>query len=110
MEKRSRALRRLCDSARKEIARALIHVDVGNGYGRNNVRIFHFYCAFSQFRSKPKTQRGKQFLEDRVPKLVENTKRTMFVKGTKTSDTVTRAMTDLVSGTLSRFYFLNVSF
>lgn len=76
---------------------------LGNGYGQNNVssflRLFHLHPLFS----KPKTHKGKQFLDERAPKLVENTKKTMFVKGTKTSEIVTRAMTDLVSTTSYEF-------
>jgi len=47
--------------------------------------------------SKPKTHKGKQFLEERAPKLVENPKKAMFIRGNKTSEIVVRAMTDLVS-------------
>lgn len=77
-----------------------------DGYGQNNVGYFMATFLFTLLFSKPKTHKGRQFLDERAPKLVENTKKTMFVKGTKTSETVTRAMTDLVSGTI--FYlFLN---
>ena len=48
---------------------------------------------------KPKTQKGKRFLESREPKIFENTKKTMFVKGGNTSLTVTKLLKELV-----RFY------
>ncbi|WAR07086.1 RPF2-like protein [Mya arenaria] len=41
---------------------------------------------------KPKTQRGKRFLESREPKIFENTKQCMFVKGGNTSQTVTQLL------------------
>ena len=47
--------------------------------------------------SKPKTQRGKRFLQDREPKIFENTKRCMFIKGGNTSQTVTQLLKELVS-------------
>jgi len=53
--------------------------------------------------SKPKTHKGKQFLEERAPKLIENPKKVMFISGNKTSEIVVRAMTDLVSWKLIRF-------
>jgi len=48
--------------------------------------------------TKPKTKRGKRFLEERDPKVHENIKKAMFVKGGKTSNTVTTA--------LKQFYML----
>lgn len=47
--------------------------------------------------SKAKTARGHRVMEEREPKVVENTKQAMFVKGTKTSEVVNSAMADLVS-------------
>ncbi|XP_033740701.1 ribosome production factor 2 homolog [Pecten maximus] len=44
---------------------------------------------------KPKTQKGKRFLEGREPKITENTKTSIFVKGGNTSMTVTQAMKEL---------------
>ncbi|XP_060084935.1 ribosome production factor 2 homolog isoform X2 [Ylistrum balloti] len=44
---------------------------------------------------KPKTQKGKRFLEGREPKITENTKNAIFVKGGNTSMTVTQAMKEL---------------
>ena len=55
-----------------------------------------YSCQFIIF-SKPKTQRGKRFLQDRESKIYENTKRTMFVKGGNTSQTVTQLLKELVS-------------
>ena len=46
--------------------------------------------------SKPRTQRVKRALEERAPKLVENTKAALFLRGKTTSDVATRAMKDLV--------------
>lgn len=45
--------------------------------------------------AKPKTQRGKRFLQGRESKIYENTKRTMFVKGGNTSQTVTQLLKEL---------------
>ncbi|XP_059153236.1 ribosome production factor 2 homolog [Physella acuta] len=41
---------------------------------------------------KPKTQLGKRALEKKEPKIVENTKNTLFFKGGNTSQTVTRVL------------------
>ena len=49
------------------------------------------------FRRKPKTQRGKRFLQNRESKLEENTKRVMLIRGGKTSDQVTQALKDIAS-------------
>lgn len=46
---------------------------------------------------KPKTQQGKRFLEKREPKLVENDKQAMFIKGGNTSSVVSQALKELVS-------------
>ena len=45
---------------------------------------------------KPKTQKGKRFLEGREPKIFENNKQAMFVKGGNTSLTVTKLLKELV--------------
>lgn len=52
-------------------------------------------------RRKPKNARVKRALEAREPKLVENEKTAIFVKGQNTSERVRTAMKDLVS---SRMY------
>uniref|UniRef100_A0A915Q3G4 Ribosome production factor 2 homolog n=1 Tax=Setaria digitata TaxID=48799 RepID=A0A915Q3G4_9BILA len=44
---------------------------------------------------KAKTRRGKRFLEKRQPKVIENDKTALIVKGGKTSQTVTDALADL---------------
>lgn len=44
---------------------------------------------------KPKTQQGKRFLEKREPKLVENDKQAMFIKGGNTSSVVSQALKEL---------------
>lgn len=46
---------------------------------------------------KPKTQRGKRFLENRASKLVENTKSAIFIRGSNASNTVLKAMKDICS-------------
>ncbi|CAF0776477.1 unnamed protein product [Brachionus calyciflorus] len=52
--------------------------------------------------NKPKTKRGKRFLENRDPKVVENVKKAMFIKGGRTSEKVTKA--------LKQFYMLKSPF
>lgn len=44
---------------------------------------------------KTKTKRGKRFLENRAPKVVENVKKAMFVKGGRTNEVVTKALKEL---------------
>ncbi|XP_028903267.1 ribosome production factor 2 homolog [Ornithorhynchus anatinus] len=44
---------------------------------------------------KPKTKRAKRFLEKREPKLTENTKNAMLIKGGNASTTVTQALRDV---------------
>ncbi|XP_066466823.1 ribosome production factor 2 homolog [Tiliqua scincoides] len=44
---------------------------------------------------KPKTKRAKRFLEKREPKLTENTKNAMIIKGGNASSTVTAALKDI---------------
>uniref|UniRef100_A0A3Q2UBN2 Ribosome production factor 2 homolog n=1 Tax=Fundulus heteroclitus TaxID=8078 RepID=A0A3Q2UBN2_FUNHE len=46
---------------------------------------------------KPKTKRSKRFLESRAPKLIEDVKSTMIMKGGNTSQTVTTALKDIYS-------------
>nr|XP_020469777.1 ribosome production factor 2 homolog [Monopterus albus] len=46
---------------------------------------------------KPKTKRSKRFLESRVPKLTEDVKSAMIMKGGNTSQTVTQALKDIYS-------------
>jgi len=45
--------------------------------------------------SKPKTHRGKRFLQKREGKLEENTKSVMMIRGGKTSEMVTQALKDI---------------
>ena len=54
------------------------------------------FVVYQFIYSKPKTQKGKRFLEKREPKIFENTKSAIFVKGGNTSITVTQAMKELV--------------
>uniref|UniRef100_A0A915IW22 Ribosome production factor 2 homolog n=1 Tax=Romanomermis culicivorax TaxID=13658 RepID=A0A915IW22_ROMCU len=51
------------------------------------------YCKTSQV--KPKTQRGKRRLAEKAPKLIENDKSTIFVRGGHTSNQVTTCLKDL---------------
>ncbi|KAJ1154921.1 hypothetical protein NDU88_007664 [Pleurodeles waltl] len=44
---------------------------------------------------KPKTKRAKRFLEKREPKLVENIKNAMLIKGGNANSTVTQALKDI---------------
>lgn len=47
--------------------------------------------------TKPKTKRSKRFVESRVPKLTEDVKSAMIMKGGNTSETVTQALKDIYS-------------
>ncbi|XP_032877892.1 ribosome production factor 2 homolog [Amblyraja radiata] len=47
--------------------------------------------------TKPKTKRAKRFIEKRDPKLLENTKNVMLIKGGNTSETVTEALKNIYS-------------
>ncbi len=55
--------------------------------------ILQFYLSTD---SKPKNQRVKRALDCREPKLHENTKTAIFIRGGNTSETVTQALKDLV--------------
>ena len=46
--------------------------------------------------SKPKNQRVKRALQKREPKIVENDKHALFLKGGRTSETIAEALKDLV--------------
>ena len=45
---------------------------------------------------KPKNRRSKRWLEERVPKVHENVKSALFIRGGRTNDTVMKALKDLV--------------
>lgn len=45
--------------------------------------------------NKVKTRRGKKFLEDRAPKLVENDKMTFIARGGKCSETLNKILQEL---------------
>ncbi|ESO82697.1 hypothetical protein LOTGIDRAFT_229754 [Lottia gigantea] len=45
--------------------------------------------------SKPKTHKGRKFLENREPKIEENDKSAMFIKGGNTSQTVTQVLKEM---------------
>ncbi len=49
------------------------------------------------FYSKPKTKRGKRFLEGREPKVNENVKKAMFVNGGRTNEVVRTALKQFVN-------------
>lgn len=53
---------------------------------------------------KPKTKRAKRFLEKREPKLSENIKNAMLIKGGNANSTVTEVLKDVVC---IYTYFLN---
>jgi len=53
----------------------------------------HFHCNYR----KAKTHRGKRELERRGPRLIENTKQGLFLRGTKCSETVKKLLKDIVS-------------
>lgn len=69
-----------------------------------NARRTIFFLPGSYFPSKmalqvnhaPKNRRSRKAMEDREPKLVENTKTAMFIKGIKSSQTIQSVLTDLV--------------
>lgn len=61
--------------------------------------------GFGSVSSKPKTKRAKRFLESRAPKLSEDGKTTMIMKGGNASLTVTQALKDIVSN-LRTFKYL----
>lgn len=54
-------------------------------------------CVFVCILRKPKTKRSKRFLEGRAPKLIENVKSAMIMKGGNASQLVTQALKDIVS-------------
>jgi ribosome production factor 2 len=54
--------------------------------------------------SKAKTKRGKRFLENREPKVVENVKKAVFIKGGKTNECVTKALKNFVGFFVTVFY------
>lgn len=51
---------------------------------------------------KPKTRKGKKFLENREPKIVENKKSAIFLRGLKTSETILAFLRDFakIRGTM----------
>ncbi|XP_010775723.1 ribosome production factor 2 homolog [Notothenia coriiceps] len=51
---------------------------------------------------KPKTKRSKRFLDRRAPKLTEDVKTTMIMKGGNASQTVTQALKDIVSNLMMK--------
>lgn len=55
-----------------------------------------FEKSFRRMRvDKVKTKKGKRILDDRAPKTIENDKTALFMKGSKTSQTVLDAMMDI---------------
>lgn len=49
----------------------------------------------SQKVVKPRTKRGKRFLQDREPKAIENVKKALFIKAGKTNEVVRRALVEI---------------
>jgi hypothetical protein len=45
---------------------------------------------------KARTHKGRKIIDDMKPKAVEGPKQTLFLKGNKTSETVTKALQNLV--------------
>lgn len=70
-------------------------------YFSNPIVSGHEYVIISLFDRKPKTQAGRRALEAREPKIIENTKQTMIIKGAKTGETVNEALKDIVSVTVA---------
>lgn len=56
------------------------------------------YSESYSFCSKPKTQRGKRIIEKREAKIIEDIKSAVIIKGGRTSDVVTDALKNIVSG------------
>ena len=65
--------------------------------------IFIVSFHFPIIHRKPKTGRGRRALEKREPKLVENSKKTLFFKGGNTSQTVTQILKEMVM-----FFFFSI--
>ena len=63
-------------------------------------RVFPVGSLHTHTHSKPRTQRAKRALEARSPKLTENTKSALFIRGGNTSGTVNSALRDLVESKL----------
>lgn len=59
----------------------------------------HLSCisAIASGYRKPKSARSKRALEAREPKLVEDAKTAIFVRGTKTGERLNNVMKELVS-------------
>lgn len=55
------------------------------------------FQVFVFVHRKPKSKRSKRFLESRAPKLTEDVKSAMIMKGGNTSQTITQALKDIVS-------------
>lgn len=67
-------------------------------------------CNVLKLLSKPKTKRGKRHLQEREPKVHENTKKTMFVKGGQTSALITNVLKQFVIFLHLLFYFFPKKF
>lgn len=61
---------------------------------------------------KPKTKRAKRFLEKREPKLSENVKNAMLIKGGNANSLVTQVLRDVVCrcNNFFNFYFRKILF
>lgn len=56
----------------------------------------HYKFVLYFFR-KPVTHRTKRILKNKEPKLIENVKQTLFIRGRKTHDVVLNCMKDMVN-------------
>jgi hypothetical protein len=63
-----------------------------------SIHTYFNYLSFKIMRvEKIKTRRGKNYLEDRAPKLLENDKTTLVMRGNKMSEAVGNALHELYS-------------
>jgi hypothetical protein len=62
----------------------------------NAKRFFHHFIKTAVFKkmrlNKVKTHKGKKYLDDRSPKLEENDKAALIVRGPKANEMVTKAL------------------
>ena len=61
------------------------------------------YATITQAKRRAKTKRGKRFLEAKEPKVRENPKATMFVRGPGQGVELTELMKDLVRSFIALF-------
>lgn len=66
------------------------------------------FSVFLCIIRKAKTKRSKRFLESRAPKLTEDVKSAMIMKGGNTSQTITQALKDIVSNVEDNYQHISV--